>query len=190
MFTRRPYSDIVRSHNTTLEEVLETLADAKESLITDAMRAEIGKESSEWTCEVDKLAVRMFARSVGHQDPVYYDEAAAKAAGYRSLPCPPGYLGTSVFNPATSDSTFGGRRGEGPGPQPSRPLTRILNGGTDIEYMDDICAGDVLTAKSHLAQLEERTGSIGDMLISTNKTVYTNQNGKVVAISTGTGIRY
>lgn len=159
-------------------------------LITDEMRAEIGKESQPWTCEVDKTAIRMFARSVGHTDPIYYDEAAAKAAGYRGIPCPPGYLGTPVFHPATSDSTFGGRRGAGPGPQPSRPLTRVLNGGTEMELFEDICAGDVLTASSHLAELEERTGSIGQMLISTNKTVYKNQHGKVVAISTGTGIRY
>ena len=60
-----------------------------EGLVTDEMRAEIGKESAPWTCEVDKTAIRMFARSVGHTDPIYYDEAAAKAAGYRSLPCPP-----------------------------------------------------------------------------------------------------
>ncbi len=80
--------------------------------------------------------------------------------------------------------------GRGRGAQPRRPLNRVLNGGTEIEYFDDICAGDVLTATSHLAALEERTGSIGQMLISTNKTVYKNQNGKVVAISTGTGIRY
>ena len=163
---------------------------ATESLITDEMRAEIGKESEPWTCEVDKTAVRMFARAVGHTDPVFYDETEAKKAGYRSLPAPPGYLGTPVFDPRTSDPTFGGRRGSGPGPQPSRPLKRILNGGTEIEHFDDICAGDVLTAKSHIASYEERTGSIGEMLITTTKTTYTNQDGKVVAVMTGTGIRY
>jgi hypothetical protein len=163
------------------------LAETKVPLITDAMRAEIGKEGPARVSEVDKTAVRMFARSVGHTDPVYYDDAAAKAAGYRNLPCPPGYLGTPVFRPGSQE---GGPPMGGGGPQPSRPLTRVLNGGTEIEYFDDICAGDVLTAKSHLSQLEERMGSIGEMLISTNKTVYTNQNGKVVAIATGTGIRY
>jgi hypothetical protein len=164
--------------------------DTADSLITPEMRAEIGKESEPWTLEVDKTAVRMFARSVGHTDPVYYDEAEAKKAGYRSLPCPPGYLGTPVFDPRTSDPTFGGRRGGGMGPQPARPLKRILNGGTEVEYLDDICAGDVLTATSHLSELAERKGAIGDMLISTTKTVYKNQDGKVVAIMTGTGIRY
>lgn len=158
-----------------------------EGLITDEMRAEIGVESAPWTCEVDKTMVRLFARSVGHTDPVYYDEAAAKAAGYRSLPCPPGYLGTPIYRPSAGGE---GMPMRGRGAQPRRPLNRVLNGGTEIEYLDDICAGDVLTATSHLSALEERKGSIGEMLISTNKTVYKNQQGKVVAIMTGTGIRY
>jgi hypothetical protein len=157
-------------------------------LITDEMRAEIGVESPPTTYEVDKTMVRLFARSVGHKDPVYYDEAAAKAAGYRSLPCPPGYLGTPVFKPSPEGEASPFRRGRGA--QPSRPLNRILNGGTEIEYYDDICAGDVLTSTSHLASLEETKGSIGEMLIVTNKTVYKNQDGKVVAVSTGTTIRY
>lgn len=162
-----------------------TQAEALPPLITDEMRAEIGKESEPWTCEVDKTAIRMFARSVGHVDPIYYDESAAKAAGYRGLVAPPGYLGTPIFNPSAA-----GRRGRESGAQPSRPLRRILNGGTEIEYFDDICAGDVLTATSHVASYEETKGSLGEMLIATNKTVYKNQDGKVVAISTGTGIRY
>ena len=68
--------------------------ETQESLITDEMRAAVGKESDPTTLEIDKTSVRMFARAVGYTDPVYYDEEAAKAAGYRSLPAPPGYLGT------------------------------------------------------------------------------------------------
>ena len=161
------------------------------SLITPEMRAEIGKRSEPTICEVDKLQVRLFARAVGHTDPIYFDEKEAKAAGYRSLPCPPGYLGTPVYDPRTSDPTFGGRRGAGPGPQPSRPLKRILNGGTEIEYMDDICAGDVLESTTYIADIQERKGSIGEMLITTTKNEYKRQSdGKIVAVMTGTGIRY
>ena len=162
-----------------------------DSLITDEMRATIGQRGPSTTYEVDKLSVRMFARSVGHTDPIYYDEEEAKKAGYRSLPCPPGYLGTPVYDPRNSDPTFGGRRGGRPAPEPSRPLKRILNGGTEIEYFDDICAGDVLEATGYVSDIQERTGSIGDMLITTNKTEYKRKSdGKVVAIATGTGIRY
>ena len=164
------------------------MAEELPPLVTAEMKAQVGVESSPTTSEVDKTAIRMFARSVGHTDPIYYDEAAAKAAGYRGLVAPPGYLGTPVFNPNAPSRRGGG--GMFGGPEPSRPLKRILNGGTEIEYLEDVCAGDILTSTSHIASYEETKGSLGEMLITTTKTVYKNQDGKTVAISTGTGIRY
>ena len=69
-----------------------------ESVITDEMREVVGKESEPTTLEVEKTGCRMFARAVGHSDPIFYDEEAAKAAGYRSVVAPPGFLGTPIFN--------------------------------------------------------------------------------------------
>ena len=167
------------------------MADDKfESVITDEMRALIGVKGAETVSELTTTSVRMFARSVGYVDPVFYDEAAARERGFRSLPAPPGYLGTPIFNPADSDPTFGGRRGSG-GFRSPYPL--VLNGGTDIEYTgEQICAGDTLTSATALASLNERwSGALGvPMLIQVSETTYTNQDGKVVAISRGTGISY
>jgi len=161
----------------------------EESLITDEMRSRIGIESEPWTVEVDKTSVRMFARSCQYDDPIFYDEEFARSKGYRSLPAPPHFLGTSLFNPATSDATFGGPRGGG-GPRAGNPkLKRILNGGTEIEYFDTIQAGDVLTARSKVADITEREGSIGAMVITTTETTY-KRGDTVVAISRGTGIAY
>jgi hypothetical protein len=164
----------------------------QQSVITEEMQAAIGVESQPWTVEVDKTGVRMFARAVGYRDPVFYDEEFAKSKGYRSLPCPPHYLGTPVFNPAESDATFGApRRGNR---EFTIPYTRRLNGGTDIEYFnkgpaDAICAGDLLQATSRVASFTERTGSMGPMLITVSETIY-RRGGDVVAISRGTGIAY
>lgn len=165
------------------------MAPEQPSLITDEMRAAIGRESEPVPHEVTKTSVRMFARAVGHTDPIYYDEAAARAAGYRGLPCPPGYLGTPVFDPAASDSVTS-RRASPLTLEPSRPLTRRLNGGTEIEYMADVCAGDELTATTALASAEERSGRLGEMLILVSQTTFRDAAGKVVAVMTGTGIRY
>jgi hypothetical protein len=158
------------------------------SLITDEMRAIVGKRSEPTAFEVDKLQVRMFARSVGHIDPIYYDEAEARKAA--TEPALPSRLPRDTcLRPSQQRPDFGGAR-PGPGPQPARPLRRVLNGGTEIEYFGDICAGDVLKGVSYTADIQERSGSLGEMLITTSKTEYTNQNGELVAISTGTGIRY
>jgi hypothetical protein len=154
---------------------------AESSVITDEMRAALGVEGEPYTLEVDKTSVRMFARSVGYTDPLFYDEDFAKSKGYRSLPAPPHYLGTPIFNPAGGEAR-GGRRF-------STPYKRVLNGGTDIEYFHTICAGDVLTAASKIANFEETAGRLGPMLITTTETTY-RRDGKVVAISRGTGIQY
>jgi hypothetical protein len=151
-----------------------------QQVVTGEMRALIGKESEAWTVELEKTDVRMFARSVGHTDPVYYDEDEAKRRGYRSLPAPPGYLGTPIFRPGAAQR---GAR------QLDLPFKRRLNGGTEVEYLDDICAGDVLTATSHIAGIEETAGRLGPMVITTTETVY-RRGDQVVAKLRGTGIRY
>jgi len=156
---------------------------AEASVITDEMRAAVGQESEPITIEVDKTAVRMFARAVGYTDLIYYDEEYAKSKGYRSLPAPMGFLGHPIFRPDI----------------PSRPAyvmsfktpyKRVLNGGTDVEYYEPICAGDVLTSTSKIADLSERSANIGPMLLITGETTYKNQEGKVVAIFRGTLIQY
>ncbi len=159
-------------------------------LITPELQATIGQRGKPRLSEVDKLQIRLFARSVGHTDPIFYDEDEAKKAGYKSLVAPPGYLGTPIFDPGQNDA-LAIPMGGGSGPQPSRPLNRVLNGGTEIEYFDDIVAGDVLEAVGYTSDIQERSGSIGQMMITTNKTEYTRKSdGKIVAIATGTGIRY
>lgn len=157
-----------------------------ESVITDEMRAIVGKEGAPTTLEVEKTGCRMFARAVGHSDPIFYDEEAAKAAGYRGIVAPPGFLGTPVYNPGRGERSPAETAGSGY----SIPYKRVLNGGTDYEYLDTVCAGDVLTARTRITGFSERTGSIGPMLITSRETAFTNQDGKVVAKMRGRTIQY
>jgi len=157
--------------------------------ITDEMRARIGVDSPPWIYEVTTTSVRAFARGVGYTDPVYYDFEAARQAGYPSLPAPPTYLGTPVFIPGVSSDTFSG-------PAFARAnlehgLKFGVDGGTDIEYYGNIFAGDVLTVVSRLTDLSVRESkSVGQMLITSMETIYTNQDGRIVAIQKSQGIAY
>jgi acyl dehydratase len=165
------------------------MTQAPASVITDEMRAAIGVEGAPAVMEVERTNCRMFARSVGHTDPIFYDEAAAKARGFRSIVAPPGFLGTPIFNPTRAGAAPGEFGGRGF----SIPYKRVLNGGTDYEYFpenDSICAGDTITARSKVAGFEEATGSLGPMLITRRETTYTNQHGKVVCKMYGTTIQY
>ena len=165
------------------------MTQAKESVITEEMRAAIGVESPPATLEVEKTNCRMFARAVGHTDPIFYDEDAAKARGYGSIVAPPGFMGTPIFKPGSG----GGVPGETGGRGFSIPYKRVLNGGTDYEYFPEngaICAGDTITAKTKITGFEETEGSLGPMLITKRETTYTNQDGKLVAKMYGTLIQY
>ena len=153
------------------------------SIITDQMRSNIGKESEPTAYEVDNTGCRQFARSVGYTDPIFYDEAAAKAKGYRGIVAPPGFLGHPMTTPGQQPRQPGGFGLD-------IPFKRVLNGGTDIEYLDDVCAGDKLTATTKLADLNEREGRMGPMLIVNSETTFKNSAGKTVAIMRGTTIRY
>ena len=145
--------------------------------ITDEMKAQIGQETEPWTYEVTTTGVRMYARGIGATDPVHYDVDFAKKQGFRSIVAPCGFLGTPVFHPDTNDGTFGFPRRAG-GPRLNLPFKGLLDGGTETEYVDVICAGDVLEETSRLADIKAR----GKMVFLTNESVYKNkETGKVVA---------
>ena len=153
------------------------------SLITDELRAAIGRETPPVTYEVDNLGCRQFARSVGYTDPVFFDEEYAKSQGHRGVVAPAGFLGHPIYNPARPAR----------GPEITGldiPLKRVLNGGTDVEYFDEICAGDTLTSTMKIADITEREGKMGPMIIVNTESTFQNQAGKTVAIMRGTMIRY
>ena len=136
----------------------------KDSVMTDEMRAAIGRESEPVTHEVDNTGCRQFARAVGYTDPIFYDEAAAKARGYRSIVAPAGFLGHPVTIPGKSAP----RGPEALGFQTN--LKRVLNGGTDFEYVADVCSGDVLTGTMKISDIAEREGRLGQMLVVSTET--------------------
>ena len=157
--------------------------------IKDEWRKVIGIESTPWIHEVTTTSVRSFARGGGYTDLVYFDEAEAKKAGYRSLPCPPTYLGTPIFIPGVCSDTFSGPKERGPAIDHGLP--NLLDGGTETEYHADICAGDTLAVTSCVSDISVRKGrSTGEMLIVTNETKVVNQDGELVATQRGQAIFY
>ena len=150
--------------------------------LTPEMKAAINREGPPATYEVTSLGIRTFARSIGYTNPIYYDAEAARAKGYRDLVAPPGYYGMPVFDPsrpAAEAATF------------ASPFTRNLNGGTEVEPLAAVCAGDVLEARSRLTKLELAKGRLGQMLVRVTETVYTRRSdGMVVGRTRGTGLSY
>ena len=150
--------------------------------LTDEMKAAVGVETSRAIYEVTTQGIRTFARSVGYTDTKYYDEQTARNTGYSGLPSPPGFLGMPIYDPNS-----GGSRSE----IFTNPFTRRLNGGTEVEPIEQVYGGDVLEAVTRITSLELANGRLGQMLIQSNETIYTRQSDNVIVAKTrGTGISY
>lgn len=158
-----------------------------DSVVTDEMRASLGVEGEAIVLEVTTTGIRMYAQAVGYRDALFYDEGEARRRGYRDLVAPPGYLGTPRALPPAD--TWGPVL-EPPNDGFTISYKRILNAGTRHEYFEPVVAGDLITSRSKLTDLQERTGSIGPMLIAYRETAYTNQHGVLVAKMQSSRIYY
>ena len=144
-----------------------------DTAITADMLAVVGREGEPWPVEVDRTTIRQYARAIEYHDPVYYDVAAAHAAGYPDLPCPPGFLGRHVWMPGRLDTdTYD---------LPGADFATSLNGGTRTRTYRRIFAGESLTATFTWTGVRERRGGGGLMIIAESVTTYRDSAREVVA---------
>ena len=154
------------------------------SLITDEMRQLLGVDYPPVVFDVDRSAIRLWARAVGYTDPVFYDEDSARRAGHPRLLAPPGFLGHARYGP---DQEIGST---GPPIRGLNPrLARSLNGGTEYEYIANVYAGDVLVATTRFIDFKERRGKMGDMLILSRESTF-RRDGEPVVLMRATVINY
>ena len=112
-------------------------------------RSAIGRESKPAINEVEKGAIRRFAESLGETNPIYFEEAAAKAAGYRSLVAPPTF---PVVLRAGSDVREG---------LLLAPGKHLLQAEQTFEYARPIVAGDKITVRSKVLEIAQRQTPTG-----------------------------
>ncbi len=142
--------------------------------MVDFDRSALGVESAPIAYDVEKGAIRKFADAIGDEDPIYYDENAAKAAGFKTIPAPPTFLCTfRVQELPDLKIQFGRVR---------------LNGGNEYEYYQPIYAGDTITLTAKYVDVNERTGRTGNMVFVITELTFKNQQGEVVAKGRNTGI--
>src|SRR5512136_1727850 len=110
----------------------------------------IGRQSEPTVVEVEKGAIRRFAEALGDPNPLAVDEAAARAAGYPSLVAPPTFAVTLGWSERFRHSLDLGTRS-------------VLQGEQSFEYARPIVAGDRLTVRSRVADVQERAGASGPM---------------------------
>jgi acyl dehydratase len=130
----------------------------------------IGLQLPPFTVEVEKGPLRFFAKATGQDDPVYTDEAAARAAGHPSLPVPPTYLFCLEM--------------EAPNPTAIRDLLgidigRVLHGEQGFTFHRMAHAGDTLTFEQQIGDIYAKKNGALEFVV--RKTRVTNQRNEHVA---------
>lgn len=123
---------------------------------------------------VERTAIRRFAEAIGDTNPLYYDEEYAKATRWGGIIAPPTFLCLLLPPLPAPDLDFG---------------TVKLNGGSAFEAFRPVRPGDVIIGQAEYADVQAKEGKGGGMLIFQGRTRYTDGDGHLVAIGTGTGIQ-
>lgn len=130
--------------------------------------AHIGYRHPAYSVDVEQGMLRFFARVIGETNPIYTEEAAARAAGLPGLAAPPTYafaLELDQSQPFVMLEKLGIR------------LNRILHGSQRFIYHKPICAGDRITMHATVEDIYEKKG--GALLFIIIRTEATNQRGEL-----------
>ena len=130
----------------------------------------IGYEVPPTLWDVEKGRIRFFAEVIGTADPIYLDDAAAKAAGYRNVVAPP----TFIFG-AESDSGVLMKSLD----TLKIDLREVLHGEQRFDYHAPVCAGDTLRFQTRVADIYDKKDGALEFVV--NDTKVTNQLGEHVA---------
>ena len=132
----------------------------------------IGLETRPRTVEVEKGQLKFFARATGEKNPVYFDEAAAKAAGHRALPAPPTFLFCLETMAPAQDGVMA---------KLGIDIGRVLHGEQQFTAGKPIYAGDTITMTTRIADMYDKKGGALDFIVQDTRAV--NQDGENVGVS-------
>jgi hypothetical protein len=150
---------------------------------------------------VDRSAILTFAAAIGETNPIYWDEAHAKATPLGDVVAPPTFgIASAHWNPdyglrgtrkiparavekkAESAPRSGGGGGGG-------NLTRVLHAEQRFEYRKPLQPGMRLTVTTRPGKSWEKEGKRGGTLsFSESITEYRDASGEIVLVATSVGV--
>jgi len=119
-------------------------------------RGLIGTRGSPRRFHVEHGALRFFSQTIGETNPVYFDEAAARAAGHRSILAPPTFAACfAAWAPCDRTSVQALRL----------PWDNLLHGEQVFTYHRPMYAGDAVTVISEIEDIYLRKGGALECLV-------------------------
>lgn len=126
----------------------------------------IGKESEPVYYEIEKGAIAKFADAIGDENPIYFDEDAAKAKGYKSIPAP-----------LTFPTTF---RTWQPEWYEKIDKSKLLHAEQEYIYQRRLCAGEKIKCVEKVTNIYEKQGKNGKLTFIVREKNGFDQNNDLV----------
>ena len=167
---------------------------AKDSLIPEAARAMIGKETSPRIIgEVYKRDIQRFTLATDDHNRPYFDEEYAKKSRHGGIIAPPSFIFTFFYDQGEGPDVEIGEDGivvSGASDELTVPLPvkRVMGAGSELEFFQPLRPGDVISVKRKILDIYEKEGRSGKIVFIVREATYTNQRGEVVVIEKGTGM--
>jgi acyl dehydratase len=130
----------------------------------------IGHELPASVLPIERTRLRFFAKAIGETDPIYTDEAAARAAGYPDLPAPPTFLFAAELDSGVSDRLL---------QDLGIPLAKLLHGEQGFTHHKPACVGDTITVRSRIEDVYDKKNGALEFVVKTARA--TNQRDELVA---------
>jgi len=131
--------------------------------------ARIGTVIQDFDVEVERGLLRLFARAIGETDPIFFDDEAARKAGYRGVVAPPTYLyclSEDVPDPNAAIHAFG------------LDPADCVHAEQEIEQLRPICAGDRLHGETRIEDAFEKKGGLLKFVVTATR--FTDPAGMLV----------
>lgn len=123
--------------------------------------------------EISRVKIKEFADAIGDPNPLYRDAAAARAAGYPDVICPPTF--------AIVISVLGSREVVSD-PELGLNYAMVVHGEQRFDHVRPLRAGDVVTSQSTV----ENIRGIGKLSMITTRTEITTVDGELVCTTHNT----
>jgi acyl dehydratase len=143
-----------------------------------ADKSKLGMELPDCTFIVEKDKITEFAIAVSQKEnkeqlnPIYYDEEAAKKAGYQGIPIPPTFPTCAFFWAGGGLMALVKTLGI--------DLNKLLHREEDYEYFGSIYAGDVITRKMKVIDVLRKGSGNKSVEVTVLETDLINQRGELV----------
>lgn len=153
-----------------------------DSLIDEASAARVGSVVATATGEVNRRDWQRWAAAVGDHNPLWFDPDYARANGYIDIICPPLFLQYSVLGVTRLDSLRpDGSSGAVSGGLAFPRAPKRMAGGESTAFYGPAYHRDIIEMVRTVESIAEKTGSSGNFVLVTWRTVYRNQHQQIVA---------